>query len=118
VRTFVAAKIKGLKVTSRRLDYCGSQSMPPSVMRAAGIQEYEQICVANLRNGNRWVTYAIMGEEGQCQLNSAAAHQGEVGDELVVMTFRQEHCYSGGTVVHVLPGNLLGEVTHYPEAAR
>ena len=39
--------------------------------------------------GNRFETYAIAGKRGShvCCLNGAAAHQGSVGDRLIVMAF-------------------------------
>ena len=56
-----------------------------------GIVPYEKILVADVENGNRFETYAIEGARGShvCCLNGAAAHQGKVGDRLIVMAFAQ-----------------------------
>jgi len=54
MRTFIAAKIHGVTVTGCHLNYHGSQSLPLSLMKAMGIQPYEQVHVVNLKNGRRW----------------------------------------------------------------
>jgi aspartate 1-decarboxylase len=50
---------------------------------------YEKILVANLRNGERFETYAIYGpvRQGIIELNGATAHLGKIGDRLTVMSF-------------------------------
>jgi aspartate 1-decarboxylase len=60
-------------------------------MEAVGIVQYEKILCADVENGNRFETYAIQGRRGShvCCLNGAAAHQGRVGDRLIVMAFAQ-----------------------------
>ena len=114
MRTFIAAKIHGVTVTACHLNYHGSQSLPVSLMQAVGIQPYEQVHVVNLKNGQRWVTYALPGDEGVCTLNGAAAHKGEPGDELIVMTYRQEECFSGAKVAFATRDNRLREILTYP----
>lgn len=101
LRTYVGAKIHGLVVTDKSLDYEGSATIPGSLMDEAGINEYEAVHIVNKANGNRWTTYAIRGREGEFKLNGAAARQGEIGDECLLWTFRQESEFSGARVVFV-----------------
>jgi aspartate 1-decarboxylase len=99
MRTFVAAKVHGLRVTDKALHYNGSQTIPVSVMHAAGILPYEQVHCLNMSNGARWVTYAVPGPEGVCCLNGAAARQGEVGDELILITYQSAAAFPGARVI-------------------
>ena len=114
MRTFIAAKIHGVTVTACHLNYHGSQSLPASLMQAVGIQPYEQVHVVNLKNGRRWITYALTGPEGVCTLNGAAAHNGEPGDDLIVMAYRQEERFTGAKVAFVTHDNRLRETLTYP----
>ena len=85
------AKLHRIRVTEACLDYEGSLSLDPDDMEAVGIVPYEKILCAGVENGNRFETYAIEGRRGShvCCLNGAAAHQGKVGDRLIVMAFAQ-----------------------------
>lgn len=83
------SKLHRIRVTEACLDYEGSLSLDPEDMEEVGILPYEKILCADVENGNRFETYAICGERGShvCCLNGAAAHQGKVGDRLIVMAF-------------------------------
>lgn len=86
---FLKAKLHHLCVTESQLNYMGSMTFDPDFLEAAGIQPFEKVLVANLRNGERFETYAIAGERGSkivC-LNGATAHKGQVGDQVIVFTF-------------------------------
>ncbi len=85
------AKLHRIRVTEACLDYEGSLTLDPDDMEAVGLVPYEKILVADVENGNRFETYAIEGRRGShvCCLNGAAAHQGKVGDRLIVMAFAQ-----------------------------
>ena len=87
--TLLKSKLHRIRVTEARLDYEGSLTLDPDDMEAAGIVPYEKILCADVENGNRFETYAIEGRRGShvCCLNGAAAHQGRVGDRLIVMAF-------------------------------
>jgi aspartate 1-decarboxylase len=60
-------------------------------MEQIGLVAYEKILVANIANGERFETYAIEAPKGShtISLNGAAAHKGELGDLLVIMSFAQ-----------------------------
>lgn len=87
--TLLKAKLHRIRITEACLDYEGSLTLDPEDMEAVGIVPYEKILCADVENGNRFETYAIEGMRGShvCCLNGAAAHQGKVGDRLIVMAF-------------------------------
>ena len=89
--SILKSKLHRIRVTEACLDYEGSLSLDPDDMEAVGIFPYEKILCADVENGNRFETYAIEGRRGShvCCLNGAAAHQGKVGDRLIVMAFAQ-----------------------------
>ena len=89
--TILKSKLHRIRVTEACLDYEGSLTLDPDDMEAVGILPYEKILCADVENGNRFETYAIAGKRGShvCCLNGAAAHQGKVGDRLIVMCFAQ-----------------------------
>ena len=113
LKTFVGAKIHGLRITDKSLNYRGSATIPASLMDAAGIDPYERVYLVNKSNGNRWDTYALRGPEGEFTLNGAAARQGEIGDEILLWTFRQEPAFTGASVVFVNPDNTLDRIDRY-----
>ena len=89
--TLLKSKLHRIRVTEANLDYEGSLTLDPDDMEAVGIVQYEKILCADVENGNRFETYAIAGRRGShvCCLNGAAAHQGRIGDRLIVMAFAQ-----------------------------
>ena len=89
-RIVLKSKIHRAVVTRADLDYEGSLSIDPELMRLADIVVGEQVQVVNLANGSRAVTYAIEGSPGEIGLNGAIAHLGGVGDRVIVMTYA--HC--------------------------
>ena len=82
------SKIHRARVTGADLDYVGSISIDPVLMKTADILAGEQVAVYNLMNGARFETYAIEGDaDGQICLNGAAARLAQVGDLVIVVTF-------------------------------
>jgi aspartate 1-decarboxylase len=88
-RKFLRSKIHRATVTQADLDYEGSLTLPPSLLRAADILPYEAVQVWNVTRGSRLETYAIEGEEGSSEIcaNGAAAHLIRPGDLVIVATF-------------------------------
>jgi aspartate 1-decarboxylase len=80
-------KIHRARVTDADLNYVGSISIDPILMKAADIVPNEQVAVYNLMNGSRLETYAIEGNEGQICLNGAAARLAQVGDLVIIVTY-------------------------------
>ncbi len=88
-KTYLHAKIHRATVTQTDLDYDGSITIDPLLLEAAGIEEYEQVHVVNVNNGQRLVTYAIAGKDGMGEicLNGAGARCACVGDKVIIMAY-------------------------------
>ena len=88
-RKFLRSKIHRATVTQADLDYEGSLTLPPNLMRAADVGAYEAVQIWNVTRGTRLETYAIEGEEGSLDIcaNGAAAHLVRPGDIIIVATF-------------------------------
>ncbi len=78
------SKINGV-VQSVNFNCEGSLTIPKEIMDANDIEPLEQVHILNKNNGNRFITYAIPGDE--ICLNGAAARQGIVGDNLIILTY-------------------------------
>ena len=81
------SKIHRATVTRTDLDYEGSCSLDPELLRAADLVVGEQVHIVNVTNGARAVTYAIEGVAGEVALNGAMAHIGAVGDTVIVIAY-------------------------------
>lgn len=83
------AKIHNVRLTQTELNYTGSITIDEVLIEAAGMIPNQKILVVNNNNGERFETYIIKGERntGIIGLNGAAARRGQVGDELILMTF-------------------------------
>lgn len=88
-RKFLRSKIHRATVTQADLDYEGSLTLPPNLMRAADVRPYEAVQVWNVTRGSRLETYAIEGDEGSLDIcaNGAAAHLIRPGDVVIIATF-------------------------------
>lgn len=99
------SKIHRATVTGADLHYEGSISIGPDLLAAADIAEFEQVAVVDVNNGNRFETYAIVGEPGEICLNGAAARLVHLGDIVIIFTYADfEEAELEGftpTVVHV-----------------
>jgi aspartate 1-decarboxylase len=89
--TLLKSKLHHANVTHSELDYEGSCAIDSALLSAANIQEYEQIQIYNLNNGERFTTYAIRAEEssGIISVNGAAAHKASPGDRLIICSYAQ-----------------------------
>lgn len=87
--TLLKSKIHRAVVTQSDLNYVGSVTIDARLMREAGIMEYEKVAIADIDNGNRLETYAIVGEEdsGIICLNGAAARCVSTGDKVIIMAY-------------------------------
>jgi aspartate 1-decarboxylase len=84
------SKIHRATVTGADVNYEGSVTLDPELMRAADIVPFEQVHVVDVDNGARLVTYAIEGTpgKGEVVLNGAAARLVNTGDIVIVITYR------------------------------
>ncbi len=87
--TLLKSKIHRATVTEAELNYEGSITIDVKLMRKANIFPYEEVHVFNINTGDRFVTYAIEGEEnsGVICLNGAAARLGQPGDLVIIVSF-------------------------------
>lgn len=91
LRTMCKSKIHRATVTEANLNYVGSITIDVDLLKAADIQEYEQVHVVNINNGARFETYAIAGpaRSGVICLNGAAARLAQPGDLVIIITYAQ-----------------------------
>ncbi|MBS1568375.1 MAG: aspartate 1-decarboxylase [Bacteroidetes bacterium] len=83
------AKLHRITITEANVDYIGSITLDRDLVEAAGLVEGEKVHVLNVNNGNRLVTYVILGERGTGQvcLNGPAALRATVGDVVIVVAY-------------------------------
>jgi aspartate 1-decarboxylase len=88
-RFFLKSKIHRATVTDANLDYEGSVTIDENLMLAANIAEFEQVHVYDVTNGNRIITYAMIGQAGSGTIciNGAAAHKVHPGDLVILATY-------------------------------
>ena len=89
LRTLCKSKIHGASVTEANLQYTGSLTLDPLLMKAADLVPYEQVQVVNVNNGARFETYCIEGipGSGTVCLNGAAARLAVVGDKVIIISY-------------------------------
>ena len=112
-------KIHRAVVKQAELNYVGSITVDPELLKAAGILEYENVQIVDIENGNRFETYTIMGEPGSGMicLNGAAARQVQTGDHIIIMAYAQmtpeEAKEFRPQVVFVDEENKISRITTY-----
>ena len=119
-RQMLKSKIHRATVTDCDVDYIGSITLDPDLMRQADLLVNEQVHVWDIENGSRFVTYAIEGEQGSgtVQVNGAAAHLVSPGHKVIVASFgayddKDLEAYSP-VVVHVDDDNKAVRVDSDP----
>ena len=90
-RTMLKSKIHRATVTDANVDYPGSITIDPEIMKAADILEHEKVHVLGLSRGSRLQTYAIEGEAGSGQIcvNGAAAKLVAKGEKVIILSYAQ-----------------------------
>ena len=83
------SKLHRVTITNTHLDYEGSCAIDSEILKVAEINEYEMIHIYNLKNGERFSTYAIKAEAGSgvVTLNGAAAFKGSRNDLVIICTY-------------------------------
>ena len=91
LRTLLKSKLHRVHTTERSVQYVGSIGIDENLMKAADIQPYEKVLVADVNNGSRFETYAIPAPAGSGTISilGAAAHLVDDEDELSIFTFCQ-----------------------------
>lgn len=117
--TMLKSKIHRATVVQSELDYVGSITIDSELLKAAGIEEYEKVQIADVDNGSRFETYTIAGEAGSGMicLNGAAARCVNKGDKVIIMAYAemtpQEAKHFQPKVVFVDDHNQIARITHY-----
>jgi len=116
-RKVLHSKLHRAKITHADLHYEGSLTIPPYLMEAAKIKDYESIYIWNVTRGTRLETYAITGPKDKNYIcsNGAAAHLMKPDDIIIIAAFAwieadkmQEY---KPTVVLVDENNQVKEIT-------
>ena len=87
LRKILYAKLHGLVVTGKNVNYYGSLTLDKEIINMAGLKPFESVLVVNINNGARFETYLIHGKKGEVILNGGAARLGEIGDKLIILAF-------------------------------
>ncbi len=87
--TLLKAKIHRATVTFTDVNYPGSVTVDPLLLRAAGMVVNEKVLIADCDSGSRMETYIIPGEpgKGEIGINGAAARLTAVGNKVILLTF-------------------------------
>ena len=87
--SILKSKIHRAVITQAELNYVGSITIDETLMKAAGLLEYEHVHIVNVNSGSRIETYVIAGEpdSGMICLNGAAARAGQPGDFIIIMAY-------------------------------
>jgi aspartate 1-decarboxylase len=119
-RQMLKSKIHRAKLTDCDVDYVGSITLDPDLMRQADMLVNEQVHVWDIDNGARFVTYAIEGEHGSgtVQVNGAAARLVRPGDKVTIASFgaydESDLDHYSPVVVHVGDANEVVAVDSDP----
>lgn len=88
-RTLLKSKIHRATVTDANLNYTGSISLDPALLKAADLLAFEQVDIYNCNNGERFHTYVILGNPGEVCLNGAAARKVQPGDVVIIASYAE-----------------------------
>lgn len=89
IMLYLKSKLHRAKVTHSDIDYEGSLGIDETLMKAAGLKEYERVDVYNVTNGERFTTYIVKEEAGSGRVGvyGAAAHRAKEGDIVIITSY-------------------------------
>ncbi|AHZ83915.1 aspartate 1-decarboxylase [Bdellovibrio bacteriovorus] len=85
--SLLRTKIHRATVTGADLNYEGSVSICPDLIKASGLLMNERVDIYNCNNGARFSTYVIKGKKGEICLNGAAARHVQKGDLVIICSY-------------------------------
>jgi aspartate 1-decarboxylase len=87
--TLMKSKLHKAKVTETLIDYEGSIAIDEDLMDAAEILPNEQVHIFDINNGQRFITYAIIGTRGSktIAVNGAAARLVHINDRIIIVAY-------------------------------
>lgn len=88
-RHMLKSKIHRATVTDCDLNYVGSVTLDPLLMRAADMLPGEKVHVLDIDNGSRFETYTLEGASGggEVKINGAAARLVHRDDRVIVLSY-------------------------------
>lgn len=114
--TMLKCKLHRATVTEANLEYEGSISIDPKLIKAAGFLVNEKVDVLNCNNGARFSTYVIKGGPKEICLNGAAARHVQKGDKVIIVAYAsfdaKEAEKHEPIVVFLNDKNEIKETTH------
>lgn len=81
------SKIHRATVTDADLNYEGSVSIDPALIKKAKMFLNQKVDIVNCNNGARFSTYIIEGKKGEVCLNGAAARLVQRGDKVIIIAY-------------------------------
>lgn len=81
------SKIHRATVTDADLNYEGSVSIDPALIKKAKMFLNQKVDIVNCNNGARFSTYIIEGKKGEVCLNGAAARLVQKGDQVIIISY-------------------------------
>ena len=109
------SKIHNATVTGHNIDYDGSISIDPYLIRAAGLSLYEKVHLLNIDNGERLETYVIEGKPNSKEIciYGAAAHLIQTGQKIIILSYatisKHETDNHLPTVIHLDKNNTISD---------
>ena len=85
--SMLRTKIHRATVTAADLNYEGSVSICPDLIKTSGLLINERVDIYNCNNGARFSTYVIKGKKGEICLNGAAARHVQKGDLVIICAY-------------------------------
>ncbi|MFS4458661.1 aspartate 1-decarboxylase [Bdellovibrio sp. HCB2-146] len=85
--SMLRTKLHRATVTGADLNYEGSVSICPDLIKASGLLINEKVDIYNCNNGARFSTYVIKGKKGEICLNGAAARHVQKGDLVIIVSY-------------------------------
>jgi aspartate 1-decarboxylase len=81
------AKIHRATVTDGSLDYVGSITIDPDIVKAAGMKPFQYVIINNVSNAVSWQTYVVLGKKGKGEiiLNGPPARLFQPGDKVIIL---------------------------------
>lgn len=88
-RKMLKSKIHRARVTHADLNYEGSITISPELLKSSNILPFEAVSVWNVTQGTRFETYTIIGAPNSSSIcvNGAAAHLVSINDLIIIASF-------------------------------
>lgn len=108
------SKIHRATVTDADLNYEGSVSIDPVLIKKAKMLLNQRVDIVNCNNGARFSTYIIEGKKGEVCLNGAAARLVHKGDKVIIIAYAsidlKDAAKHEPTIVFVTDKNKFKEI--------